>query len=79
MKIDELLEYFDNGGKFGDDPEIVSSMRAYIKENRRLLFEMNSVWHEDQNEITDLFRKITAKPVGKDVRIETPSIRHRYI
>lgn len=46
MKIDELLEYFDNGGKFGDDPEIVSSMRAYIKENRRLLFEMNSVTHD---------------------------------
>ena len=29
MKIDELLAYFDNGGSFGDDPEIVSSMRIY--------------------------------------------------
>ena len=47
MKIDELLAYFDNGGSFGDDPEIVSSMRIYIQENRRLLFEMNNVWHED--------------------------------
>lgn len=44
MKIDELLAYFDNGGSFGDDPEIVSSMRKYIQENRRLLFEMNNVW-----------------------------------
>ena len=26
MKIDELLAYFDNGGAFGDDPEVVSSM-----------------------------------------------------
>ena len=72
MKIDELLAYFDNGGSFGDDPEIVSSMRIYIQENRRLLFEMNNVWHEDQNEITELFTRITAKPVGQGVRIETP-------
>lgn len=72
MKIDELLAYFDNGGSFGDDPEIVSSMRKYIQENRRLQFEMNNVWHEDQNEITELFTRITAKPVGRGVRIETP-------
>ena len=72
MKIDELLAYFDNGGSFGDDPEIVSSMRTYIQENRRLLFEMNNVWHEDPNEITELFTRITAKPVGQGVRIETP-------
>ena len=39
MKIDELLACFDNGGSFGDDPEIVSYMRIYIQENRRLLFE----------------------------------------
>ena len=32
MKIDELLAYFDNGGSFGDDPEIVSSMRKYIQD-----------------------------------------------
>ena len=72
MKIDELLAYFDNGGSFGDDPEIVSSMRTYIQENRRLLFEMNNECHEDQNEITELFTRITAKPVGQGVRIETP-------
>ena len=72
MKIDDLLACFDNGGSFGDDPEIVSSMRIYIQENRRLLFEMNNVWHEDQNEITELFKRITAKPVGQGVRIETP-------
>ena len=72
MKIDELLAWFDNGGSFGDDPEIVSSMRTYIQENRRLLYEMNNGWHEDQNEITELFTRITAKPVGQGVRIETP-------
>lgn len=72
MKLDELLAYFDNGGVFGDDPEIVASMRVYIQENRRLLFEMNHVWHENEDKITDLFRRITAKPVGQGVRIETP-------
>ena len=72
MELKELLEYFDNGGSFGDDPEIVFSMRKYIQENRRLLFEINNVWHEDENEIAELFRKVTAKPVGEGFRLETP-------
>ena len=28
MQIDELLAWFDNGGSFGDDPEVLASMRA---------------------------------------------------
>lgn len=68
MEIKELLDYFDEGRQFGDDPAIISAMRAYIQENRRLLFEMNNVWHEDEREITQLFAKITAKPVGEEVR-----------
>ena len=72
MKIEELLAYFDEGRSFGDDPAIILAMRAYIQENRRLLFEMNNVWHEDPNEITELFARITAKPVGYGLRIKTP-------
>ncbi len=72
MQIDELLAWFDNGGSFGDDPEVLAAMRACIQDTRRLLFEMNSVWHEDEKEITELFARITAKPVGENVRIETP-------
>ena len=51
MKLNELLAWFDQGGQFGDDPEIVACMRRYIQANRRLLFEMNNLWHEDENEI----------------------------
>ena len=72
MTIEELLEYFDNGGSFGDNPDVVLTMRKFIQENRRLLFEMNNVWHEDENEIAEIFSRITAKPVGKNLRIETP-------
>ena len=72
MTIEELLDHFDNGGSFGDDPEVVLSMRRSIKENRRLLYELNNEWHEDENEAAELFAKITAKPVGKNLRIETP-------
>ena len=72
MELKELLAWFDQGGSFGEDPEVVACMRRYIQENRRLLFEMNNLWHEDENEITELFKKITAKPVGEGVRIETP-------
>ena len=72
MTIEELLEYFDNGGSFGDNPDVVLTMRQFIQENRRLLFEMNNVWHEDESEIAEIFSRITAKPVGKNLRIETP-------
>ena len=72
MTLEELLEHFDNGGSFGDDPEIVLSMRKYIQENRRLLYEMNNEWHEDESETAELFSRITARPVGKNLRIETP-------
>lgn len=72
MELKELLAWFDQGGSFGEDGEIVAAMRRCIQENRRLLFEMNQVWHEDEAEITALFARITAKPVGEGVRIETP-------
>ena len=72
MELKELLAWFDQGGSFGEDPEVIAAMRRCIQENRRLLFEMNQVWHEDEEEITALFARITAKPVGEGVRIETP-------
>ena len=72
MNLKELLDYFDSGKTFGDDPEIILCMREAIRETRRLLFEMNNVWHEDPNEIAELFAKITAKPVGEGLRVETP-------
>ena len=72
MELKELLAWFDQGGSFGEDAEVVAAMRRCIQENRRLLFEMNQVWHEDEAEITALFARITAKPVGEGVRIEPP-------
>ena len=72
MKLYELLAWFDGGGAFGDDPAVVAAMRREIRETRRLLYEMNHVWHEDPDEITALFARITARPVGEGVRIETP-------
>ena len=72
MDIRELLELFDNGKTFGDDPEVIKVMRGFIQENRRLLFELNNSWHEDDSEIAELFKKITAKPVGQGLRISLP-------
>ena len=34
MTLQELLKHFDEGGIFGDDPEIIIAMRQYIQENR---------------------------------------------
>lgn len=72
MTIQELLAHFDNGGIFGDDPDVLYTMRQCIQENRRLLYEMNHEWHEDENEIIEIFKHITAKSVGEGVRIEIP-------
>lgn len=72
VTIEKLLEHFDSGGSFGDDPEVLFSMRQFIQENRRLLYEMNNEWHEDESEIAEIFSKITAKSVGKNLRIEIP-------
>ena len=69
--VQSLLEYFDNGGRFGDDPEVVSAMRKCIRENIRILFELNHEWHEDEKEIAEIFRRITAKPVGEGLRNDT--------
>jgi acetyltransferase-like isoleucine patch superfamily enzyme len=71
MELKELLDIF-NQGKVIDDPEIYIAMRKYIAENRRLLFDMNHNWHENEAEITELFSKIIGKPVDPSVRIATP-------
>ena len=71
MELNELLEIFDSGETIGTDPDVISAMRSYIAENRRLLFEINNVWHEP-DEISDLFRQITSKPVGEGFRLTPP-------
>ena len=71
MELQELLEIF-NKGEVIDNPQVLIEMRKYIAENRRLLFEMNHKWHENEEEITELFSKIIGRPVGKNVRICTP-------
>lgn len=72
MELSELLEIFDRGETIGTDPEVIAAMRYFIAENRRLLFEINNVWHDDPDEISDLFRQITSKPVGDGFRLTPP-------
>ena len=71
MELSELLEIFDRGETIGTDPDVISAMRCYIAENRKLLFEINNVWHEP-DEISDLFRQITSGPVGEGFRLTPP-------
>ena len=71
MELNELLAVFGKGEVI-DDPEVIITMRKYITENRKLLFEMNYKWHEDEDEITHIFSQIIGKPVDKSVRIMTP-------
>ena len=71
MELQELLDVFGKGEAI-NDPEIYVEMRRFIAENRKLLFEMNHTWHEDEEEITQLFSKIIGKPVDRSVRVITP-------
>ena len=70
--LERLLEIFESGEVIGKDPDVIDSMRAYIDENRRLLFKLNNEWHEDEEEIAEIFRRITSRPVGKGFRVKTP-------
>ena len=72
IELERLLEIFESGNAIGGDPEVIDAMRAYIDENRRLLFKLNNEWHEDEEEITQLFRMITSRPVGEGVRVKPP-------
>ena len=71
MELRELLEIFGKGNVI-DNPLVLAEMRKYIAENRKLLFEMNYKWHENEEEITELFSRIIGKTVDKSVRICTP-------
>ena len=72
MDLQELLDIFNKGESFGENPKIFMEMRKYIAENRRLLYEMNYTWHDNEDEIRDLFSKIISKSVDESVRITTP-------
>lgn len=72
MELQELLDKFNSGGSFGDDPAIFMEMRKYIAENRKLMYEMNYQWHDNEDEIRELFSRIISKPVDASVRITTP-------
>lgn len=72
MDLQELLDLFNKGESFGENPKIFMEMRKYIAENRRLLYEMNYTWHDNEDEIRDLFSKIISKSVDESVRITTP-------
>ena len=72
MELQELLDIFNKGGSFGDDPAVFMEMRKYIAENRKLMYEMNYQWHDNEDEIRELFSKIISKPVDDSVRITTP-------
>ena len=71
MELNELLAVFSKGEVI-ENPDVIITMRKYITENRKLLFEMNYKWHEDEDEITHIFSQIIGKPVDKSVRIMTP-------
>ena len=72
MELQELLDIFNKGGSFGDDPAVFMEMRKYIAENRKLMYEMNYQWHDNEDEIRELFSKIIGTPVDDSVRITTP-------
>ena len=71
MELRELLEIFGKGNVI-DNPLVLVEMRKYIAENRKLLFEMNYKWHENEEEITELFSRIIGKTVDKRGIIPAP-------
>ena len=71
MKLEELLEHFNNGETMGEDPEIIQLMRYYSRQAQKITMEINTVYHEP-DEIEKLMSELIGKPVGENFGLFPP-------
>ena len=71
MKLEELLEHFNNGETMGEDPEIIQLMRYYSRQAQKITMEINTVYHEP-DEIEKLMSDLIGKPVGENFGLFPP-------
>ncbi len=71
MELKDLLDYFNSGGVIGTDEECLRLMRRYCREAQMLTMEINTRYNEPE-ELSELFSKLTGKPVGEGFRLFPP-------
>ena len=71
MKLQELLEHFNNGETLGENPAMIELMRFYSRQAQKITMEINTKYHEP-DEIAELFSKLIGKPVGESVGLFPP-------
>ena len=71
MTLEELLEHFNNGDTLGEDRDVLELMRFYSREAQKITMEINTKYHEPE-ELSDLFSKLTGKPVGEGFALFPP-------
>ena len=71
MKLQELLEHFNNGDTLGEDPEVIELMRFYSRQAQKITMEINTKYHEPE-EMAELFSKLIGKPVGEGFGLFPP-------
>ena len=71
MKLQELLEHFNNGETLGENPEMIELMRFYSRQAQKITMEINTKYHEP-DEIAELFSKLIGKPVGESFGLFPP-------
>ena len=62
MKLNELLEYFNENDTIGENREAVEMMRFYSREAQKITMKINSSFHEPE-ELIALFSELIGKPV----------------
>ena len=71
MKLEELLEHFNNGDTIGEDFRVIEMMRSLSREAQKITMEINTKFHE-QEELDELFSELIGKPVGEGFGLFPP-------
>ena len=71
MKLEELLQHFNNGDTIGKDWEVIELMRSYSRKAQEITMEINTKFH-DPDAMAELFSKLIGKPVGKNFSLFPP-------
>ena len=71
MELNQLIELFNSGDIIGENPDVLELMRYYAREAQKITMEINTKFHE-QDELTELFSKLTGKPVDNSFGLFPP-------
>ncbi len=71
MKLEKLLDYFNNTDTIGENPKMIELMRYYSRQAQKITMKINTEYHEPE-ELAALFSELIGKPVGENFGLFPP-------